>query len=363
MNKIKRVIVFTNTLKNGGAEKQSILLAKSLADEFETFLIVYYGNQYDIRLKEMATNAGINTFWLKGSHAQKFFWLYKYFKKEKNTFIFSYLATTNFINGFVGRVSKVKYKIGGIRSSRLSPAKLLVQRFIHNYLLNKTICNNLDGFNYLSSRGFAPDKFKVLHNGIEISPFEKRITPQKDSVTILSVGRFVAQKDYPTALLAVYELIKKLLVSASSLKIKYVIVGYGELEQEVRDLVRQYNMEEVVEIVINPPSVRYYFESADIYLSTSLFEGLSNSIMEALEFYLPVVATDVGDNNQLVQGGLNGFLVQVKDIQGLANALEKVVKDVDLRIEMGKASRKHLEDKFSLDAFKEKYMQFICNLP
>lgn len=82
---------------------------------------------------------------------------------------------------------------------------------------------------------------------------------------------------------------------------KFIIVGYGELESQVRQWVNAYKVGSFTEILINPNNIPQLEYDADIYLSTSLFEGTSNSIMEGMNANLPVVCTDVGDNYCLVK--------------------------------------------------------------
>ena len=97
-------------------------------------------------------------------------------------------------------------------------------------------------------------------------------------------------------------------------------------------------------------------------LSTSLFEGLSNSIMEAMEFSLPIVATDVGDNKELIVSGKNGFLTNVGDIEDISTKLLKLIVDDKLRVQMGLNSYIYLKDNFSIEKFKQRYIELIENL-
>lgn len=73
------------------------------------------------------------------------------------------------------------------------------------------------------------------------------------------------------------------------------------METQVRKWIRQYVIDDITTIYINPNNIAELLDQADIYISTSLFEGTSNSIMEAMNADLPIVATNVGDNGQLVQ--------------------------------------------------------------
>src|SRR5690606_28192204 len=117
--------------------------------------------------------------------------IYKIFRKNKRGIVFSYLAKGNFINAIVGEFAKVKFKIGGIRSSLLTKNKLLLQKFLHNYLLDYTIVNSASGYQYLKNRGFNTNCLILIPNGIEVQRQNRIFNKYKKTINILSVGRFV----------------------------------------------------------------------------------------------------------------------------------------------------------------------------
>lgn len=293
--------------------------------------------------------------WLKKGHLSKLWYLYQLFLQHKNGIIISYLATTNLINGIIGRLAGTHIRIGGIRNSKLKPYKHNIQKVAHNHLLTCSIFNNKQGLKDLVAKGFNETKSVVIHNGIEVKQAEKK-TAKSDSITILTVGRFVSQKDYNTAIKAFQKAAQP---SKAQKYIRYIIVGHGPMEDELRKFVETCNMIDQVEFVINPPDVDSYYKKADIYLSTSLFEGLSNSIMEAMSFSLPVVATDVGDNNQLVIHCETGFLEKTKDVDAIAVRIATLIEDTDLRQSLGIKAYQHISDNFSLDTFSQKYLSLI----
>jgi glycosyltransferase involved in cell wall biosynthesis len=166
----------------------------------------------------------------------------------------------------------------------------------------------------------------VIHNAIKIPASS---TPLKDSddLNIITVARFVKAKDFETALLA----FSRLTTRNPDLSIRYIIVGYGPEEPRIRSLINSLGLNEKVDLIINPPNVRDYLKGSCFYLSTSLFEGLSNSLMEAMVEGLPIVATDVGDNSFLVRDGYNGYLLPVRDVEQIALGLEPLVESAELR--------------------------------
>jgi len=117
-------------------------------------------------------------------------------------------------------------------------------------------------------------------------------------------------------------------------------------------------LENIVEIRLDPPNIGELLAGSDIYLSTSRFEGTSNSIMEAMNHSLPVVATDVGDNGVLIAEGETGYLCGIGDWMALSDRLKTLIAE-HRTIAMGAASRHRLETLFSGAKFAESYLKLI----
>ncbi|MES2678873.1 MAG: glycosyltransferase [Bacteroidota bacterium] len=359
MTDLKNIYILTNTLLKGGAEKQSVLLAAVLNRHFDVHLVLYYGEQVDQGLLKLTESYGIKLIRLDRSHFHKWWFLFKLFRANRNSVVFSYLATTNFVNALLGRLAGVRFLVGGIRSDEISLPKLMVQRFLHNRLLNYTIFNNYGGQSALIKRGFAAKKCKVIHNGIDLSQEKRNKEIPERQINIVSVGRFVFEKDYFTAIQSVKKLVDRIKQAGLNLKIKYFLIGYGELEETVRRQVSEAGLDQVVEVVINPPNMARYLAEANIYLSTSLREGLSNAIMEAMEYCLPIVATNVGDNLYLVEEGFNGYLTAVKDTDTISEKLFYLAANPRLISEMGGNSYVKLKNGFTMDMFHKHYSDLI----
>ena len=99
------ICIFTNTLLSGGAEKQAVLLAKVLNEKYNIFLVIYYGEKVEHKYLEIVKNNHIKTIYLYGNHLKRIFNLYKFLRREKIDIIFSYLLTTNFLGGLIGKIA------------------------------------------------------------------------------------------------------------------------------------------------------------------------------------------------------------------------------------------------------------------
>ncbi len=355
LNAKHKVFVFINHLKSGGAEKQSIYLTRELINHYDAKLIVYDGDMYDTRMLYLLEGIEDHVIWVKGNNLAKLLFIYRLFSHQKNTIVISYLARSNIINAVIGTLAGVKLRIGGIRNSRFSSVKLIIQKILHNTLLTCSIFNSYAGLEYLQLKGFNPGKAFVIHNGIIIT--REPIYREKGNETvILSVARFTEAKDYKTAIDSIIALKNK------NNNIKYIIIGHGRLEKTLKDYVNDLSLNHFIEFIINPACINFYYERADIFLSTSLFEGFSNVIMEAMEFSLPVVATNVGDNNVLIQDGISGFITPVKDVNTISQKLLLLVEDFDLRVQMGEKGYQHLKENYSIEKFSKQHISLINRL-
>jgi len=349
---IKNVCIFTNTLLNGGAEKQAVLLAKALQGKYHVWLVVYYGDKKEQKFLDIIEKCNLKAIYLSGSHLKRFLSFYEFLRRESINIIFSYLLTTNLIGGLIGKIAGVKYTIGGIRNAELSKKKLALQRILQNYINDFAIYNNYCGYKELSFKGFKNKKALIIPNGFQLT--NDQILRKKQSfITIISVGRFQEQKDYYTAINAVSRLRREFE------KFIYIIIGYGRLENQIHDWVNRFNASDYIRVIINPQNLNDYYKKADIYLMTSIFEGLSNTVLEAMSFSLPLVITYVGDNDKLVVDGDNGFLCNPKNSNQIADCLLDLCSSYNKRIQFGKRSYGILKENYSYEKFQERYINFI----
>ncbi len=349
-----RIAIFIPTIRSGGAEKQACLLAKSLAAYCDVSFISFYGkeNAEIGNLHILESEPRINFVSLAGSKPSKLCQLYNVLKHNEIDCIFNYLTFCDFFGALIGRAAGVKRIVGGIRNSRLPFAKNLVERFIHNHVASETVFNSRSGADYFAKKGYCRGKMTVIHNCFEnVLPYQEREAVEKKR--IISVGRFVEQKDYGTALSAVKAL------SAGRNDFVYRIVGYGPLECGIRKRITEMDLEDFVEVIIRPSDIPELLKRSDIYLSSSIFEGTSNSIMEALNASLPVVATDVGDNYLLVENGVSGMLHPTKDFESIASSLDMLLDNHEMRCRFGKRANCILAEKFSVERFTEAYLNLL----
>lgn len=355
-----RIAIICKSLLKGGAEKQALILAKSLVEKnIDLCLINLCHRKIDPEYLRFIKENSIRYYSLSGGHFFKLCKVQRILKKEKTTLILSYLTFANFITGLSKLFNKKIKTIGGIRNELLPKGKFMIEKIIHNYLNDYTIFNNYSARDKFIKKGFLPEKIIVIQNAIEFdAPMTEKIARDNEVIKIVTVGRFVKQKDYETALYT----FRNLLDTCKKKDFIYNIVGYGPLEQEIRSLAGKLKIDHKIKILINPIDLNTILKESDIFLSTSLFEGVSNSIMEAMIAGLPVVATDVGDNSYLVKNDHNGYLVPCMQFELIAEKLALLAEDENKRNEFGKNSQLIIENNFTKEKFIEKYLKFFSDV-
>jgi glycosyltransferase involved in cell wall biosynthesis len=350
------IAIFCKTLLKGGTEKQALILSKLLSEqEKEISLIIWSIKKIDPENLGYIKNNSIKYFALKGNLFRKFFQFIDIVKDEKISLILSYLTLPNIVSGVSKLFLKNVVRIGGIRNEKLPYHKFFFEKLVHNNLNNATVFNNYSAKDKFIKRGFKSKKIYVIQNAIMTGHINGKKEIHRSEIRIVTVSRFVKQKDFRTALYSFNELISR----GKDKAFKYYLVGYGPMEQEIISLAEDLKIRERIKLFINPSNISNILKDCDIYLSTSLFEGLSNSIMEAMAAGLPIVATDVGDHRYLVKDGFNGFLVPCKDVNRIVEKLELLSESEDLRNNFGNNSRILIKNKFSQEELLENYLNLF----
>lgn len=347
------IAIFVSTLGSGGAEKQAALLASVLSKHYNVHFVALYGDKESSDfVMSILKKSGVKVYPLVGSQSRKFKEYAAILKSNNVVCAFNYLTKCDFWGAIIAKLCGVTKVYNGIRNSKLEGYKNVLEWISHNFVATGTIFNCYSGEKAFIKKGFSKSKCITIPNCFPNIAEPKEKT-EKEKVRIITVARFHPQKDYETAVKAI-ALLKK-----ACKDFVFDLCGYGVLEDQIRRWVKQYNVEDVVEFHIHPNNIPELLRQADIYISTSLFEGTSNSIMEAMNWCLPVVCTNVGDNDKLVHDGDNGYLAEIGDAEQMAAKLKFLIADRTLRREMGLRSNQILRDNYSMDIFEERYLKLI----
>jgi len=235
----------------------------------------------------------------------------------------------------------------------------IVKPFIKRYIPLSTEIEH-----YLCDKiGVAPERMTRICNGVDTNRFcpvmkDRTHYPEafktQNIRVIGAVGRVEAVKDPLTLVKAFGLLLQRCPEFKESVRL--VWIGDGPQFKAVKDALDTYGLCKQVWFPGSRNDVPKLMQGFDLYVLPSLAEGISNTLMEAMATGLPVVATDVGGNAELVDNGRTGMLVSKANVEVLADAMNSYIESSDLRVKHGAAGRKKAEDEFSLDYMVARYM-------
>lgn len=177
----------------------------------------------------------------------------------------------------------------------------------------------------------------------------------KASLNIVTTGNLIWTKGYEYLLSAI-----RLLIDRGE-PVHLDIIGDGPDRQRVLYTIHDLGIQDAVTLrgKLAPEAVRDCLQQADVFVLSSLSEGISNAVLEAMSCGLPVVTTDCGGMREAVTDGVEGFVVPVRDPESMAAALGRLVSDPELRRRMGEAARQRILREFTLERQIDQWMELF----
>lgn len=210
--------------------------------------------------------------------------------------------------------------------------------------------------------GVPSDRLTSICNGVD----EQRFRParQREPISgcpftgpglwiVGTVGRMQAVKAQPLLVQAFVDLLSRRPEWRARLRL--VLAGDGPLRADCQQILQAAGMQDVAWLAGERSDVPEVMRGLDCFVLPSLVEGISNTILEAMASGLPVLATDVGGNGDLIEPGVTGRMVPAGDVPALAAGLEALAADADGAQALGRAGRAAVERRFSLPAMVAQY--------
>lgn len=240
--------------------------------------------------------------------------------------------------------------------------RLFVQRYIAvsedlSYWLKATVA--------------VPEKRVVqIYNGVDHAKFTggqrnvSAVLPGNfklpDVLVVGTVGRLAAVKNQISLVRAFHRAVLDAPELADRLRL--VLVGDGPMRLQIETEIESLGLSGSIWLAGNRDDIPQLLQAMDIFVLPSLGEGVSNTILEAMATGLPILATNVGGNPELVRDGENGMLVAVDDDDALATAILSLAKSPELRAAMGARSSERVTQSFNWDKTVDRYMSVYDEL-
>jgi glycosyltransferase involved in cell wall biosynthesis len=227
----------------------------------------------------------------------------------------------------------------------LGPFRYVDRAFMHGVRRIVAISDAVRDFHIRA--GLAAEKLVTIHYGLDDAPTAPSdVTPvavgiPADAPLVLAIGRLIEQKDHAT-LLEAFARVHRTHPSA-----RLAILGWGPLEVATKERVHRLGLDDSV-FVLGRVEPRDWLARADVFAHTSRWEGFGIVLLEAMLSSLPVVATRVSAIPEIVVDGETGLLAAPGDATAVADALARLLDDVELRRRLGASGLERAHEEFSV---------------
>lgn len=358
------------SLDYGGTEKIVVDLANNLSrDSFETSIICM--DRYGGRASELKKDVLIYLMGRKqGLSVKNFYSFYKLLKRVKPDIVHFRNFATYFWGCFVGRLHnncRIVYSDHSeiVRNYEANEQGKLFLRKIFKHITDNFMTNSLTFKGKLvECVHIDPKNIVVIQNGVDTGKYypmdfvQKRVLRNKfgfgnREYLIGVVASFSPKKNISLAIKAMVDIVAKL---PSAI---LVLVGRGELEKELRELVAENGLSDRVRFLGLVKEVNDVLNIFDLFLfPSSTGEGMPNAVLEAMAAKVPVVASDIPGNIELLQDGNRGILFKNNDKNSLVEWVLRLADDKVLSNQITERAYQYVKNEMSLHRMIERYENF-----
>lgn len=356
-----RIILLTDCLGAGGAQRQLVGLAVMLHNEgYNVKVCTYHDN--DFYKHYLDDNNVENVIIPNASNSKRrILSVRKYFLQEKPDWVIAYQETPSLIASLI-KLLGCKYKL--IVSERNTTQRIGMNERVR-FMLYRFV-------NYIIPNSYAQDKFlrdhypwmssklNTITNFVDTEKFAYVEHKQRVIPKILVAASLFESKNA----LGFIEAVK----IARERGCKFIVEWYGKISayQEYIDkcekLINDYQLQPFIKLFDKTKEIQTKYADCDIFCLPSFFEGTPNVICEAISCGRPIICSDVCDNSIYVHENENGFLFDPKSPVSIANAIERIISiDQKQYTKFSIHSRKIAEEKLSKKVFLKKYLDVINN--
>lgn len=371
MQRVPRVMDLRGTYKGGGGPDKTVLNSAAQHDPSRVYVLVTYLRQphdHEFQIPEMARRLGINYVDLSDgsmidraclrrlaglirehrlevvhAHDDKtllYAWLLKLIMPGLRIIYTCHSHSVYGRSDFAGLGGYLNFKV-----------RQRIQILLMNRYLKPIIAVSRETRERLVANGLAGSDVAVLHNGIDTDVWRRdnarpalrhELDIPEGGLLVGTVARITYDKDLPTF----YRVAERVAERVSGVTFVIVGDGYGDELRRAREEVARQGLERLVRFTGHRNDLRDIYASLDVFLMTSLSEGMPNTLLEAMSMGVPSVSTSVGGVPELLEHGHGGFLAPAGNVELLASHVAGLLRDPSVRLSCGKACRSRIEERF-----------------
>jgi glycosyltransferase involved in cell wall biosynthesis len=363
---VEKLIIFIGSLRGGGAERVCVTLSNELASKGAEIDLVVLNLDRAIWHTELSDK--VNLVNLKVAHTRGAFFAYKkYLKKVDPKIILSFNSQISVVLIVLRLMFRLKFTLFSRNINYLSISRNASRNFWNAYVvkistkllypMSDCIIAQCEAMktDLVETLRIKESKIVVINNPVN-RKFESLSGSQRSAILsgqdyLLCIGRLDRQKSFHYAITAFSRIAQK----HQALRLK--IVGKGALESKLREQVIALGVADRVDFEGFQGDITPYYLSAKATVLTSLYEGFPNVLVESLAMGIPIVSFDCSSGpSEIVQNGVNGYLVEYKNVDHLEQCLSRVVNHKFCQKRIRKTSAK-----FSTNKIIEKYINVLSS--
>lgn len=362
------VLMVLPILSTGGAERQTLNLAKGLEErKINPSIFIFY--QEGKRIEEVSPKVKIHFSGISRTIPPPFktivkaFCLIQFLRKNQTDLIYTRLNHPSIViaSKFLRIPLVAAYvnppKGSSVRRKTLGHIISILRPELGIKLTTKVVANSYGLAEECKQYFKLKSKPITIHNGTDIKYVKEKSTESvnhpwlvnKTAPLVVSVGRLRKHKGFKY-LINAFAILKD-----KKVNVKLLIIGEGKMRNSLIEQIKNLGLEDTVSLTglkLNPYP---FILASDLYVQSSIYEGLANTLIEAATLGKPIVSTNHPFGaNEIVNHGETGLLVPVGDEKAMASAIEQVLKDDEMRNKMGKNAEKKAQN-FTLENMVSKY--------
>jgi glycosyltransferase involved in cell wall biosynthesis len=339
LHECTRICFFNSAISWGGGEKWHFDISSHFfMKDYDTLVVTNKKSELFKRLSKTSIphlEQSISN--LSFLNPVKILSLSRMFRREKVGTIIINLSSDLKAAGVAAKLAGVKNIIYR-RGSAIAIRNTALNRFLFKRVVTQVIANSEE-----TSRTILIKNKNLIEEDYDNQQLEVVYTRQEGEVIIGNAGRLSEEKGH------IYLLQLARILKDKGYKFKILIAGTGKLKSKLLKLARYLQVEDEVNFLGFVENIRMFNQTIDIFVLSSLYEGFGYVLVEAMAERKPIVAFDIGSSAEIVINNKSGFLVESLNITDLAEKVEELINNKDLRIKMGESGRKRVEEVFTFE--------------
>jgi glycosyltransferase involved in cell wall biosynthesis len=362
----KKILHIIQSLGNGGCENM-LLRSLPLINDFDHKIITLKENG-ELAPAFISTGIKVETVCCNGLSVFSGIWrLRKHVKEEKPAIIITYLFHADMIGRIALRNIIETPIISSLRTTYNHPKYFVAQilewltkSIVRQYIANSDAVKDF----YVSRIGVRSENIIVIPNGIDIDAYEnadgsriiQELSLPDNRFVITCVANFAVNKGHHYLLEAFESVFQE------NKKAYLILVGDGPERDNLERQMHRYKSKKHLILLGRRNDVPDILRASNCFILPTLFEGMSNAIMEAMAAGLPIITTDIPENRELIRTTETGILVPPRDTEALENAILNLLNDFEKYEMLGINAKRDIREKFDIKTVTSRLSRFLKSL-